>query len=102
MIVRVWRGWTSAGNAEAYEELLRARILPELRRLPGHRGASVLRRDSADGVEFLVLNRFESLDAVREFAGPDHELAVITPEADALLERSDERALHYEVTVDLD
>jgi antibiotic biosynthesis monooxygenase (ABM) superfamily enzyme len=101
MIVRVWRGWTRPEDAGAYEELLRTRILPEIRRLPGHLGVSVLRRAGEGGVEFLILNRFESLEAVRAFA-PDPELAVITPEAEALLANGDERALHYEVAIDLD
>ena len=99
MITRVWRGWTSPANADAYEELLRAKILPELRGIEGHRGGLVLRRASDEGVEFVVVNHFESLEAVREFAGPDYEVAVISPEAEALLMRGDERALHYETAI---
>ena len=99
MITRVWRGWASPGNADAYEELLRTKILPELRRIEGHRGALVLRRASDEGVEFVVVNHFDSLEAVREFAGPDYELAVISPEAEALLTCGDERALHYETAI---
>jgi antibiotic biosynthesis monooxygenase (ABM) superfamily enzyme len=100
MIARVWRGWTSLENADAYEELLRTKVLPELRRLPGHRGAAVLRQSAGEEVEFVVLNRFDSLEAVRAFAGRDYELAVITPEAEALLARGEQRALHYEVVVE--
>jgi heme-degrading monooxygenase HmoA len=99
VITRLWRGWTSAEDADAYEELLRTKILPELYGIEGHRGATVLRRAAEEGVEFVVLNRFDSLDAVRAFAGPDYELAVISPEAEALLERGDERALHYETAI---
>ena len=102
MITRLWRGWTSAEDADAYEELLRTKILPELHGIEGHRGATVLRRAAEEGVEFVVLNRFDSLDAVRAFAGPDYELAVISPEAEALLERGDERALHYETAIGAD
>jgi antibiotic biosynthesis monooxygenase (ABM) superfamily enzyme len=102
VITRLWRGWTSAEDADTYEELLRTKILPELRGIEGHRGATVLRRAAEAGVEFVVLNRFDSLDAVRAFAGSDYELAVISPEAEALLERGDERALHYETAIDAD
>ena len=101
MITRVWRGWTSPENADAYEELLRTKVLPELRRLPGHRGAAVLRRSAGEEVEFVVLNRFDSREDVRAFAGEDYEVAVITPEAEALLAHGDERALHYDVVVEL-
>ena len=102
MITRLWRGWTSAEDADAYEELLRTKILPELHGIEDHRGATVPRRAAEEGVEFVVLNRFDSLDAVRAFAGPDYELAVISPEAEALLERGDERALHYETAIGAD
>jgi len=102
MITRFWRGWTaSTGNADAYERLLRTEILPAIHRVPAFRGATVLRRDVDDGVEFVVLTRFESLEAVREFAGPEYEVPVIEPEARALLARGDDRALHYETVVDL-
>jgi hypothetical protein len=59
----------------------------------------VLRRDSGDEVEFVVVNLFDSLDAVRAFAGPDYETAVFEPEARRLLARAEPRAIHYEVRV---
>jgi heme-degrading monooxygenase HmoA len=104
MITRIWRGWTATtGDADAYEELLRSRVLPGIRRVEAFRGATVLRRDAApDGVEFVVLTRFESLDAVRAFAGDDYERPVIEPEAQALLDRHDDVAHHYETVVELD
>jgi hypothetical protein len=103
MVTRVWRGWTAtAADADAYERLLRAEILPGIHRVPAFRGATVLRRDIEDGIEFLVLTRWDSLAAVREFAGPDFDVPVIEPEARTLLSRFDERALHYETVVELD
>jgi len=59
----------------------------------------VLRRDSAHEVEFVVVNLFESLEAVRRFAGPDYSIAVFEPEARALLSRIEPMAVHYEVRV---
>lgn len=99
MIGRTWQGWTTRANADAYETLLRTRILPGIQRVPGFRGAYLLRRDAGDEVEFVTLTLFESLAAVRAFAGADHEKAVILPEAEALLSRYDPRARHYEVAV---
>jgi heme-degrading monooxygenase HmoA len=99
MIGRVWYGWTSPENADAYEELLRTRILPGIHRVAGYRGASLLRRDGESEVEFVTLTCFESLEAVRAFAGEDYEVAVVPPEARALLTRFDERSRHYEVVL---
>ena len=100
MVARLWRGWAkNAADADAYEELLQARILPELRGVDGHRGAYVLRRDVEDGVEFVVMTLFDSMDAVREFAGEDHSVANISPEARTLLSDFEEKAAHYEMVV---
>jgi heme-degrading monooxygenase HmoA len=101
MISRVWHGRTTRENADAYEELLRTEILPGIQRVPGYRGASLLRRDVDDGVEFVTITRFDSLDAVREFAGEDYELAVIEPEARRLLSTFDEQSAHYETVLSL-
>jgi hypothetical protein len=102
-VTRVWRGRTATAEAaDAYERLLRDEILPGIHRVEGFRGATVLRRDVEDGVELVVLTRWESLDAVRAFAGPELDVPVIEPEAQALLSHADERALHYETVVELD
>jgi hypothetical protein len=97
MIARYWRGWTEPQNADAYERLLRETVLPGLQALEGYRGGYVLRRDAAPEVEFVVLNLFESLEAVKRFAGPECEMAVFEPEARALLCRIEPMAVHYEV-----
>ena len=99
MIGRIWHGWARPENADAYEELLRAHVLPGIHRIAGYRGATVLRRDEDDEVEFVTLTLFESLESVRAFAGEDYEAAVVPPEARALLTRFDERSRHYEVVL---
>jgi antibiotic biosynthesis monooxygenase (ABM) superfamily enzyme len=99
VIARLWRGWTSRENADAYERFLREQMFPSMRRVPGFAGAELLRRDAGDEVAFVTISRFESLDAVRTFAGEDHERAVIEPEARALLSRHDERSEHFEVAI---
>ena len=102
MIARLWHGWTTSDNADAYEELLRAEVLPGIHRVEGYRGAYLLRREADEGVEFATLTLWESMDAVRAFAGDDYERAVVPPAARALLERFDERSLHYETLVEPD
>jgi len=99
MIARHWTGATRRMDADAYERLLREVVFPQLGRIAGYRGGYVLRRDNGDEVEFVVVNLFESVDAVRAFAGPDYETAVFEPEAKRLLARAEPRALHYEVCV---
>jgi heme-degrading monooxygenase HmoA len=100
VIARVWRGWTKPENGDAYEEFLRANVFPALTtRVPGFRGGYVSRRDLDGEVEFLVMTLFDSLEAVRAFAGDDYEVPVIEPEAARLLSRSDDRAAHYEVVI---
>ncbi len=101
MISRVWHGWTSRENADAYEELLRTEIFSGIakRSIHGYRGIHLLRRDVDDGVEFVTIMWFDSLDAVRTFAGKDYEVAVVPPEARQLLSRFDSRSAHYDVIV---
>ncbi|HEY7417771.1 MAG TPA: hypothetical protein VH593_21490 [Ktedonobacteraceae bacterium] len=98
MIARLWKGWTTPENADAYERHLREDLLPSLRqRIAGYRGGYVLRQDGSEEVEFAVLNLFDSLDAVRAFAGSDYTVAAFEPEARRLLARVEPIARHYEV-----
>jgi heme-degrading monooxygenase HmoA len=100
MIARIWHGWAAPANADAYEELLRAEVLPGIHRIGGHRGAYLLRREAGDEVEFVTITLFDSMDAVRAFAGDDVEAAVVPPAARALLSHFDERSVHYEIRID--
>jgi antibiotic biosynthesis monooxygenase (ABM) superfamily enzyme len=96
VITRLWRGWTATENADAYERFLLTELFPSMRGIPGFRGAEVLRRPDGDEVGFVTLTRFDSLDAVRAFAGDHYEVPVLEPQALALLSRYDERALHFD------
>jgi antibiotic biosynthesis monooxygenase (ABM) superfamily enzyme len=100
VIARIWHGWTTPENAGAYEEFLRTKMFPSIHRVPGYLGADLLRRDDGDEVAFITVTRFETLDAIREFAGEEYERAVVEPEARALLARFDKRSTHYEVVLD--
>ena len=97
MIARIWRGWTKVENADAYEKLLRDVVYPGLRNIAGYQGGYILRQDGSDEVEFVTMNIFESLDAVRAFAGEDYEVPVFEPEARNLLSRVEPIARHYVV-----
>ncbi len=97
MIARVWKGWTTTENANAYEKLLREQVIPGLQRIDGHRGAYILRQDGAEETEFVVVNFFDSIEAVQAFAGPDYAVPVFEPEARLLLSKVEPIAHHYEV-----
>lgn len=101
MITRIWRGWTTRENAPAYQGLLLSEIFPGIasRSIAGYRGISLVRRDLGTDVEFVTVMWFDSLDAVRAFAGDRYEIAVVPPKARALLSRFDERSAHYETIV---
>lgn len=103
MISRVWHGWTTPANADSYESLLKSEIFIGIRnrQIPGYRGIHLLRRNLDDEVEFVTVMWFDSMDAVRVFAGKDHELAVVPAKARALLSRFDERSQHYEVKAEM-
>lgn len=83
-------------NADAYERFLLDELFPAMREIPGFRSADVLRRVEEDEVAFVTLTRFESLAAIRAFAGDDYETPVLEPQALVLLERYERRALHFD------
>ena len=97
MIARLWHGWTLPENADSYERLLKSEVLPAIGKMQGCRGFYLFRQDSAEEAAFVTLLFFESLEAVRKFAGPDYETAVVPPEARKLLCRFDARSEHYQV-----
>lgn len=101
MIIRLWHGWTTPANADAYERLLEEEIFRGIARraIAGYRGIELLRRAAGGEVEFVTLMRFDSLEAVRAFAGQDYEVAVVPPSARRLLSRFDARSAHFELRV---
>jgi antibiotic biosynthesis monooxygenase (ABM) superfamily enzyme len=103
VIVRIWHGWTAPENADVYEALLKEEIFVGIgdRNIPGYYGIRLLRRTVGSEVEFVTIMTFESLDAVRQFAGEDYEVAVVPAKARALLSRFDQRSQHYELRAEL-
>ena len=100
MIERVWHGWASEENADAYAAFLRDEFLPSAHAIRGYLGARVLKRRVGDEWEFMTVTHFASLGAIRAFAGEDAEAAHVAPGAQALLSRWDRRVAHYELVFD--
>lgn len=102
MISRIWHGWTTPVKADAYEALLKSEIFLGIknRQISGYRGIHLFRRNLGDEVEFITIMWFDSIEAVRAFAGEDYEVAVVPPKARELLSRFDARSQHYEVRVE--
>jgi heme-degrading monooxygenase HmoA len=101
MMVRIWRGWAATQEAaDAYQEFLRSTFLPSIHALQGYCGATVLRRTVGTEIEFMTLTRFQSLEAIRGFAGEDYEAAHVAPRGRELLSRFDARCQHFEWVVE--
>src|SRR5262245_56197916 len=100
MIVRTWVAYASPGNAGAYGEPVEGGVLPQLRKLPVFLGLSVCEPQRGDRVEILVISRWASLDAIKSFAGPKPERAVVDPGAKAILSEFDDFATHYDVLLE--
>ena len=97
MIARVWHGYTTPENADAYEAMLKPDLLPGLSHKPGFRGSFLFRRPLGDEVEFVTLILWDSLDDLRALTGDDYETAVIPDERRRVLSRWDEKAAHYDM-----
>jgi len=99
VIARFWSARATPAGARAYADHLRTRVLPAVSKVDGYAGAVLLARDVSAAVEILVITWWQSLDAIRRFAGPDPEDAVVADDAAALLTTFDRRVRHYELVV---
>jgi heme-degrading monooxygenase HmoA len=97
VIARIWRGAVRGEDGDAYADYIRATGLAGYAETPGNQGAWMLRRDVGDRTEFVTFTLWESVDAVKAFAGDDYETAVYYPEDDRYLVERDEKCAHYEV-----
>jgi heme-degrading monooxygenase HmoA len=97
VVVREWRGRAALDRADAYPRHFRNNVVPELRRIDGFLGARLLRRKLENQIEFVVLTRWASLDAIKAFAGQDIDQAVVEPGAIAALTDYDREVRHYEM-----
>ena len=99
MIVRVWTARTTLANARKYREHFETQVLPALQEVAGYQGAELLSSVGSGHVEIVVTTRWESLKAIRGFAGADLEGAVVAEEVKALFTRWDRGVRHYELLV---
>lgn len=97
MIARTWRGVAPAATADAYEKHFTSKVVSHLEGIAGYRGASLLRREADGEVTFLAITLWDSLAAIQAFSGPDPEVAIVAPDARAVLTAFDDFARHYEV-----
>ena len=98
-VCRLWRGWTTPENADAYENIVRGEVIPgiERRHIPGFLHIDLMRRELGDEVEFQTLMWFDDLASIRAFVGEDCAVSHVPPTARSVLARFDERATHFEV-----
>jgi heme-degrading monooxygenase HmoA len=97
MIARIWRGAVRKADGDEYGDYIARTGLAGYAETPGNRGAWMLRRDVGELTEFVTFTLWESIDAVKAFAGEDYETAVYYPEDDRFLVDRDEKCAHYEV-----
>ncbi len=100
MIVRTWMAYAKPENARAYRDHLTAHVIPKLQKLPGFLGLELCQAERGDRVELLVISRWQSIDAIKAFAGPKPDRAVVEPGAKAVLEDYDDFVFHYEVALE--
>ena len=97
MILRIWRAFADTSSADRYPRHLLDKVRPELEKIAGFRGLFLVTRHHGDEVEYVVQTLWDSMDAIRTFAGPHPERAVVEPAAAATLLRFDEMVDQYEV-----
>jgi heme-degrading monooxygenase HmoA len=99
-ILRMWRGRTRPEDSDRYLDYLERTGVRDLRNTPGNLGVRVLRRVTDEAAEFLVMSVWESIEAIRRFAGPNEENAVYYPEDEAFLFERDPKVTHYALVID--
>jgi hypothetical protein len=97
MICRIWRGWTTPENAEAYEAVVRGEVIPgiEAMRIPGFRHIDLMRRELTGEVEFLTAMWFDDIDSIKALVGEDYAISHVPAAARAVRAQHDERSTHY-------
>jgi heme-degrading monooxygenase HmoA len=97
MISRQWRGIAKRSDADRYISHLRAETFPQLAAIPGFIDASILRREVAEGIEFQIVTTWESLEAIRKFAGENAQRAVVPEKVEKMMVSYDRAVDHFEV-----
>jgi heme-degrading monooxygenase HmoA len=97
MISRKWRGVARTEEAENYIRHLQSETIPQLSRISGFVSALILRRPIADGVEFMIVTTWRSMDAIRHFTGDREDVAVVPEAVQAMMVDYDTKVAHYEI-----
>ncbi len=97
MIARIWRGATAADRAQDYLEYLRKTGIADYRATPGNHGVEVLMRTEGDRTQFTLITYWDSIEAVKAFAGDRPEVARFYPEDDDYLIDRELTVEHHEV-----
>jgi len=97
MIVRMWHGRVPVNKASAYREFLNERAIPDYQSVTGNRGVYILERPAGEITHFITMTFWESIDAIKGFAGEDVEVAKYYPEDKDFLLEFEPGVVHYEV-----
>jgi heme-degrading monooxygenase HmoA len=97
VIARIWHGYTKPENADAYEAKLKPELLPGISKVKGYQSSFLLRREKGAEVAFITIMLWDSIDAIRAFAGADYETSIIPEDRRKYLTRHDAKATHYEI-----
>jgi heme-degrading monooxygenase HmoA len=99
MLARIWHGITPAAKADTYRDFLNQSGVPDYQATPGNQGVYVLRRIEGDVAHFTLISLWDSLEAIKQFAGPEPEKAVYYPEDKEFLLEFEPAVTHHEVLV---
>ena len=97
MVARIWHGYTRPEHADAYEAMLKPELLPGIGTVKGYKASYLLRRDEGREVEFITIMLWDSIDAIRDYAGRDYETSVVPEERRKYLSRHDAKSKHYQI-----
>jgi heme-degrading monooxygenase HmoA len=100
MIARIWAARATRANAQVYSQHFEEEVIARVRTIRGYVGGSLLMMDRGENVEILVITRWQSMDAIRSFAGDDVEVAVVADAAQRVLLSWDERVRHFAIALD--
>jgi heme-degrading monooxygenase HmoA len=97
VIARIWKGTVRSADGDAYADYIRETGFTEYAETPGNRGAWMLRRDDGERTELITFSLWESVAAIKAFAGEDIEAAVYYPEDERYLIQGEDWVKHYDV-----
>ncbi len=95
MIARHWTGVARRESAVDYIAHLKSETFPQIAKIPGFVKAAILHREIQDGIEFLIVTEWESMEAIRQFAGDQADIAIVPETVQKIMLRYDQVVRHY-------